>query len=67
MNEHEMLKARTACREEDLSLLGKAASHCPRSYGEEEADDRRSASNGEKEGFQIVCSCNICNKFNCGT
>jgi hypothetical protein len=44
-------EARTACGNESLSSLRKAASHHQRSYGEEGADDRRPASTGEKEGF----------------
>ena len=49
-------EARTA---ECLSSLGKAASHRQRSYDEEGADDRRSASKSEKEvqRFHIVCFC----------
>ena len=46
-------EARTACGKERLSSLGKAASHRQRSYGEEGADDRKSASKGEKEGTNV--------------
>jgi hypothetical protein len=54
VNEQERdTEARTSCGKESLSLLGKAASHRQRSYGEEGADDRRSASKGEKEGTKV--------------
>jgi hypothetical protein len=54
VNEQERdAEARTACGKESLSSLGKAASHRQRSYGEEGADDRRSASKGEKEGTKV--------------
>jgi hypothetical protein len=38
---------------ENLSSLGKAASHRQRSYGEEGADNRRSASKGEKGDMKV--------------
>jgi len=52
-------EARTTCGKESLPSLCKAASHRKRSYGEEGADDGRSASKGEKERFHIVCSCKL--------
>ena len=55
MNEQERdTEARTACGKESLSPLGKAASHRQRSYGKEGADNRRSASKGEKEGTKVL-------------
>jgi hypothetical protein len=46
-----MLKPGQRAGRRSLSSLGKAASHRQRSYDEEGADDHRSASKGEKEGF----------------
>jgi hypothetical protein len=37
-----------------LSSLGRATSHRQRSYGEEGAEDRRSALKGEKEGTKVL-------------